>query len=397
MPRVTKKKIWFWMNILLFSVLAILFVGFIISPLQGRVVGILFLFICFASLVALLSTLNYLVPDLSRKGSHRFSVGTLCVAGQLTFTMFCIGIVGGTVHKQELWRFPLEKALEPATLVGTLLGFSTILALIITFAEVNERWRPRAMSFEEGLREATEFIKEYHVEKKCDLLACSYYPPIGVVNRDEYSAEHWDFCQAIAKHKVKCLTLGASHQPPDSADGLRELADTIQGRRPTSYHEAVAAFSKMWYWDNDENGEKAFNRYKSAIERIEAEMGLLTNSDLDLFRAAQIVPDFHFFLACKNPTSVRAGLLLIPLRPAGMPVVPHNGRNKEPPLCGMEIHEPEILYHLLDLWKCLKMQLCTESQTETRIDGQSDAPGSVSTRLLEPDGPPPLGEGTTSS
>lgn len=342
------------------------------TPRWGLACGILLALLSLFNLIVFLSGLDDLIFEIARLYRGRYSKA-LGLAALLTLWIWGVGVFGGSagtaIHQNVVWSFPWDQIAKPEILVGTLLGIATLFALIITFAEVKEHLRPRAMNFKEAIRRASAFIVEYR-QRECILMMCSYYPAIGAVNREQYDEEYDSFCQLLKTNKVRCLCLAMSDRPPATAEELRVVSKEVQGRRPTTIQEAVAAFASMWYLSNDETGAKALDKFSTAMLDIRSEVEYLRSPAQKLLQFTRFVPDFHFLLALKDGQAALAGFLLTPLRPAGMPP-PNQRGDKTPPMMGMEVHDPEILSHLYELYNALSGTLQDEQSQEATVTGKT--------------------------
>jgi hypothetical protein len=338
----------------------------IIGDKWNLVIGSALAVLWFFSFVPVLRGLDDWIQKIGElhRGPNRYK-RVLRLSVWLTMWLWGVGLFVGTagvalvsvlkrdVDPNHAWFFPWDKIIDPGILIGTCLGTGTIFALILAFAEVREHLTPRAMSFKEALSRSTEFITRWHNDG-CELSLCAYYPFIGAVNQGSYPEEFESFCAALKDYKVKCTCLALREEIPSESKEITALAKTIEGGRPTTIEEAIAAFSDMWF------DEDALAKFSTAIADIKPEFHYLRDKH-NLVRVARFVPDFHFLLAIKQHIGTpAAAFILMPLRPAGMPSTT-NGERPAPPMVGMEVHDADILRGLLDLYNSLPLTAATNA------------------------------------
>jgi hypothetical protein len=274
------------------------------------------------------------------------------LATWLTICIWGVGMFGGSaaeaMRKGNLWEFPWAKIIDAGILIGTFLGIATLWALLITLAVIRENVFPKAMSFKEALTKAGLFIDEYG-KKHCHLKMCAYYPFIGAVNRDEFTTQYREFRHILENNQVECLCLQTENSAPSDAAAVHKIADDVKGRRPKNVHEAIGAFARMWFQDNDTNGTKAKEKFDSAVHSINTR---LASWEGGAIHRVACVPDFHFILAVEADHAALSAFLMIPLRPAGMPA-PLQAAGKKPPMVAMELHDQLIVSQLHDLYESL--------------------------------------------
>ena len=314
--------------------------------------------------VYMLFALGSRIKDVSRIPPDKIrNLAAFLLALILTELIWSVGVIGGSLLRDDGWSLPIGDIISPGVIIGTLLGVATLFALVITFVEVKEHSRPQAMGFREALDAVSDFMDEYSGKKKASFLLCSYYPCIGAVNQGEYQEAYDKFCENLRTHKVECICLSTNTVYVNNGEDLKRLAENVSGKRPTSVAHAVGAFAHMWKAQGGADSDVDTKKFGVAIKNITKEVRWQVDSTPPLVQFVSSVPDFHFMLALRSKKHVLAGFVLLPLRPAGMPS-PQDLSLHTPPMLGVEVHDHEILEHLKDLHDDLRSTFQSEEVTD---------------------------------
>lgn len=321
----------------------------------------------FLYLLVILLTLGKRIKEISRISLDGLrNTAAFLLSLMIAELIWTVGVIGGTLIREKSWSIPMNEMVSPGVVVGTLLGVATLFALMITFIEVKEYSRPRAMEFRKALEAVSKFMREYKDKKEASFRLCSYYPCIGAVQQDSFKVEFDKFCSDLKTFNVECICLPFNSESIKNEEELKRIQTAVEGNRPNSISQAVGAFSHMWTYSSEGARDGGYLSHAKSIESIQKTMGWMFDRNSEHIKSVRAVPDFHFLLALKNSKHVLAGFILIPLRPAGMPA-PAIAAGATPPMIGVEVHDPEILSHLKDLYEDLVKEFKT-NLTSTQLN-----------------------------